>query len=193
MSSTVAGWIAIGALAVAVVALLVGLAYSRSLARVRRAQTVLLGSGREDLVNFAVSLQTRIDDLLLLTRCRMLAALEEAAMSDGVLAGADGLIERGLVRRAFDDEALEVWIPIDAPRTRLKDRLSALFVADYLNDPVAYGALYVCHRCEAVVFDANAKLAGMCAAHGRVSGIVAKGDVRQDVPLAVGDLRRSKG
>jgi len=63
VSSTVAGWIAIGALAVAVVALLVGLAYSRSLGRVRRAQTVLLGSGREDLVNFAVSLQTRIDDL----------------------------------------------------------------------------------------------------------------------------------
>ena len=63
MSSTVAGWIAIGALVVAVAAFLVGLVYWRTLGRVRRAQTVLLGSGREDLVNFAVSLQTRIDDL----------------------------------------------------------------------------------------------------------------------------------
>lgn len=63
MSSTVAGWIAIGALVAAVVALLVGLAYWRTLGKVRRAQTVLLGSGQEDLVNFAVSLQTRIDDL----------------------------------------------------------------------------------------------------------------------------------
>jgi hypothetical protein len=63
MSSTVAGWIAIGALVAAVTALLVGFAYWRTLGKVRRAQTVLLGSGREDLVNFAVSLQTRIDDL----------------------------------------------------------------------------------------------------------------------------------
>ena len=63
MSSTVAGWIAIGALVVAVAALLMGLVFWRTLRRVRRAQTVLLGSGREDLVNFAVSLQTRIDDL----------------------------------------------------------------------------------------------------------------------------------
>ena len=63
MSGTVAGWIAVGALAVALVALVVALAYWRALRRTRRAQTVLLGSGREDLVNFAVSLQTRIDDL----------------------------------------------------------------------------------------------------------------------------------
>ena len=63
MSSTVAGLIAVGALVVAAVALLVALAYWRSLRTVKRAQTVLLGSGREDLVNFAVSLQTRIDEL----------------------------------------------------------------------------------------------------------------------------------
>jgi hypothetical protein len=63
VSGTLAGWIAVGALAVAVVALVVALAYWRSLRRLRRAQTVLLGSGREDLVDFAVTLQTRIDDL----------------------------------------------------------------------------------------------------------------------------------
>jgi hypothetical protein len=31
--------------------------------RVRRAQKVLLGAGKDDLVDFAVSLQTRMDDL----------------------------------------------------------------------------------------------------------------------------------
>jgi hypothetical protein len=63
LSGTAAGWIAIAAAALAVLALVLGIAYLRTLRKVRRAQTVVLGSGRDDLVNFAVSLQTRIDDL----------------------------------------------------------------------------------------------------------------------------------
>jgi hypothetical protein len=45
------------------VALLVALALFLKLRAVRKAQTVLIGSGRDDLVDFAVSLQARIDDL----------------------------------------------------------------------------------------------------------------------------------
>ena len=63
LSASVAGWIAIGAAAAAVVALLVALAHYLTLRRVRRAQLVLLGGGKQDLVDFAVSLQARIDDL----------------------------------------------------------------------------------------------------------------------------------
>src|SRR5690348_6378291 len=63
LSSTVAGWIAVAAAAVAIVALLVLLANWLALRRVRRAQKALLGGGSEDLVDFAVSLQARIDDL----------------------------------------------------------------------------------------------------------------------------------
>jgi hypothetical protein len=63
LSASVAGWIAIGAAAAAGVALLLALGYLLSLRRVRRAQLVLLGGGKADLVDFAVSLQSRIDDL----------------------------------------------------------------------------------------------------------------------------------
>ena len=63
LSASVAGWIAIGAAAAAVVALLLALGHLLSLRRVRRAQLVLLGGGKADLVDFAVSLQGRIDDL----------------------------------------------------------------------------------------------------------------------------------
>jgi hypothetical protein len=63
VSASVAGWIAIGAAAAAAVSLLFALGYDLALRRVRRAQRVLLGEGREDLVDFAVSLQSRIDDL----------------------------------------------------------------------------------------------------------------------------------
>ena len=56
-------WIAIAAAAAAGLALLLAVAFYLKLRRVREAQTVLLGAGKDDLVDFAVSLQTRIDDL----------------------------------------------------------------------------------------------------------------------------------
>lgn len=63
LSASVAGWIAIGAAVAASVALLLAIGYSIALRRVRQGQLVLLGGGREDLVDFAVSLQSRVDAL----------------------------------------------------------------------------------------------------------------------------------
>ena len=63
LSSSVAGGIAIGAACVAVAALLVAVVAWFKTRRVRAAQLVLLGGGKSDLVDFAVSLQGRIDDL----------------------------------------------------------------------------------------------------------------------------------
>jgi hypothetical protein len=63
VSASTAAWIAIAACAVAALALLVVLYLLRKLRRVREAQMVLLGGGKSDLVDFAVSLQARIDDL----------------------------------------------------------------------------------------------------------------------------------
>ena len=58
-----AGWLAIGAAAGAVVALAMAVRALVLLRRARAAQSVLLGGGTQDLVDFAVSLQARIDDL----------------------------------------------------------------------------------------------------------------------------------
>jgi Protein of unknown function (DUF4446) len=63
LSSTAAGWIAVGAAAVGVAALLLLALNRRALQRVRTAQNVLLGGGTGDFVDFAVSLQARIDEL----------------------------------------------------------------------------------------------------------------------------------
>jgi Protein of unknown function (DUF4446) len=63
LSASVAGWIAIAAAAIAVVAIAIALALHMRLRRVRSAQAALLGSGSRDLVDFAVSLQGRIDGL----------------------------------------------------------------------------------------------------------------------------------
>jgi hypothetical protein len=61
--TTTAGWIAIGAAAAAFVALLLAVGFFVLVRRVREAQKVLIGHGKDDLVDFAVSLQGRIDDL----------------------------------------------------------------------------------------------------------------------------------
>jgi hypothetical protein len=61
--SDAAPWIALGAAAAAVLALALSLAFYLKLRAVRKAQRIVLGTGPDDLVNFAVSLQTRMDDL----------------------------------------------------------------------------------------------------------------------------------
>jgi hypothetical protein len=63
VSTATAGWIAIGAAAGAGLALLAAGWMWLRMRRLRAGQAVLLGGGKADLVDFAVSLQGRIDDL----------------------------------------------------------------------------------------------------------------------------------
>ena len=63
VSTSTAAWIAVAACAASVLTLAVVLFLFLRLRKVREAQMVLLGGGKSDLVDFAVSLQGRIDDL----------------------------------------------------------------------------------------------------------------------------------
>jgi len=63
VTADAAGWIAIVAAAAALLALAFAWLAWRALRRVRAAQAVLLGGDKADIVDFAVSLQGRIDDL----------------------------------------------------------------------------------------------------------------------------------
>jgi hypothetical protein len=61
--TTAVGWVAIGAAVAGFLALLLAIAFFVQIRRVREAQKVLIGRDKDDLVEFAVSLQARIDDL----------------------------------------------------------------------------------------------------------------------------------
>ena len=63
MTDTAVAVLALVAAGVAVLALGLAVAFFLQLRKVRKAQIVLLGRGRDDLVDFAVSLQARIDDV----------------------------------------------------------------------------------------------------------------------------------
>ena len=64
VSASTAGWIAIAAAALAAIGLIAWVWTLVLLRRARAAQRVLLGGRKQDLVDFAVSLQARIDDVL---------------------------------------------------------------------------------------------------------------------------------
>jgi hypothetical protein len=55
--------VAVAACVAALLALVLGVVLWRRVARIQTGQAVVLGSGRSDLLDFAVSLQARIDDL----------------------------------------------------------------------------------------------------------------------------------
>jgi hypothetical protein len=63
VSDTAVAVVAIAAAALAVVALFLAVAFYVTLRRVRRGQSVVLGNEKDDLVEFAVALQARIDDV----------------------------------------------------------------------------------------------------------------------------------
>lgn len=113
----------------------------------------------------------RVEELLTHVRGQLLASLEKASFTMGTLDFADACVAHGFVRKVHDDEGRTTWIPVDASRMRLRDRVRSLFAADYLNAPYTYAELLVCNRCEAVVFDERLKRLGICGAH-HVSGIV---------------------
>jgi hypothetical protein len=134
-----------------------------------------------------------IEFVLTRARSQLVASLEAAALGEGTLDFAVDAMDRGLVLRAVDRDGEAIWVPADNTRMRLADRVRSLLAADYLDDAAAYFALYVCHRCETVVFDENAKRLGACQNHKRVSGIVPRRghdesiDIDIDIEVAVGD------
>ena len=100
MDADVAFWVAVAAGGAALAALAVAVAAWLALRRARAAQQVLLGGDKADLVDFAVSLQGRIDDLH--------RAVDEIA---GALSRVDRRIDDSLSKSsilrydAYDDKA----------------------------------------------------------------------------------------
>jgi hypothetical protein len=118
---------------------------------------------------------TRIEDVMQNARMHTLALCEELALPRSESDYIDVAIARGFLAAAEDELATPLWVPVDARRMRLRDRVRTLFVVDYLLSPDVYEReLFVCHRCEQVVFDADAKAVGVCSLHRRQSGIIVR-------------------
>lgn len=138
-----------------------------------------------------VSLQTRgpldplaIERLLTSTRATMIAMLVES-LSPTTFEFAHDAVRRNLVHRASDENLEPIWLPIDAARMRLRDRVCSLFAAHRLNDPATHAALFVCPQCDELVFDEHAQQLGRCGSHRQVSGIDFRGSSVEDLAVGV--------
>lgn len=119
--------------------------------------------------------EARIGALMESARLHTLTMLEELALPHAESDFIDEAITRGFVCPAEDEVETPVWVPLDLPRMRLRDRLRSLFVADYLNAPREYETtFFVCHRCDSPRFDEDAKWMGFCRKHLRTSNVVAR-------------------
>jgi hypothetical protein len=118
---------------------------------------------------------SRLADVMESARLHTLTMLEELALPHGASDFVDEAITARMVTVVEDELETAMWLPVDLPRLRLRDRVRALFVADYLIAPHEYATqFFVCHRCEAPCFDEEAKWMGFCRKHLRPSHTVPK-------------------
>jgi hypothetical protein len=112
----------------------------------------------------------RVNDLLGAAKEELLATLLMAAPPDSDVSFADRAIAKGHLVRTRDRGGRGGWAPVDAKGMLLADRLLSLVAVDYLMRPADYLALLsVCGRCQAVSFDAQARVRGHCPSHRRSS------------------------
>ncbi len=134
--------------------------YARATRHAAHGERVVALGGPTDAIDPQV-----LEALLTRVRGQVHASLEKASLEHGTLDFTDAMVARGLVGEVADADGRPAWVPVDRARARLRDRLQSLFAGDYLNAPYTYVELFVCHRCEAVVFDAYAKRQGICGLH----------------------------
>src|SRR5436190_17517078 len=126
-SAATAAWIAIGAAAAAALALLLtGWIWLR-VRRLKAGQAVLLGGGKADLVDFAVSLQGRIDDLHRAVD-ELAAALSRVDQRVDLSLARTGLVRYDAYKDAGGQQSASVAL-LDSGRTGLV--LSAIQGRDY--------------------------------------------------------------
>jgi len=110
--------------------------------------------------------EERLSLVMEAARFRTLAMLEALALPSAQSPFIDEAVARGLITPAEDELGTSVWVPVDVAGLRLHDRVRALFAVDYLLSPGDYQeSFFVCHRCERVLFDAEAKWMGFCRMH----------------------------
>jgi hypothetical protein len=114
-----------------------------------------------------------LDDVLFGARAEILEALDSAIYGGrSKPAFVENAIAHGGVTPFIWMPGVRGWAPRDRARLRVRDRVLALFAADYLTRPESYAReLYVCPDCMCAAFDEDAVSRGKCPLHDRPSGV----------------------
>ena len=113
-----------------------------------------------------------LDDVIFRARQEIVESLDATVYGRSKPQFVEDAIALGSVTPFVWMPGVRGWAPRDRPRLRLRDRVLALFAADYLTRPETYAReLYVCPDCMCAVFDENAVGRAKCPLHDRPSGI----------------------
>lgn len=88
-----------------------------------------------------------IERVVLDARAKVLRTLSVLTVRDRATTIARTFIARGDVVAVRDDSGGVAYAPVDQPRMTLTDRVISLFVADWLNDRLAYRVVKHCGEC----------------------------------------------
>ena len=115
-----------------------------------------------------------VDRVIRSAHDEVVATLKSTYETEGGASFAFTMLASGFVARCEDKGRVAGWVPTTQAR-RLADRVLSLLAADYLSRPEDYEVdLGVCTQCNAVEFDAIARVRGICQRHSN-SMFVVKG------------------
>lgn len=105
-----------------------------------------------------------IEQVVLDARARVLRTLSELTVNDRGTTLARTFISRGEVIAVRDGLGYVAHAPVDRARMTLADRVVSLFVADWLNDRLAYRVVQHCGECGEVGIGGPVSHGDSCAA-----------------------------
>lgn len=108
--------------------------------------------------------EATIEGVVLDARARVLRTLSELTVRDRATTLARTFIARGEVLAVRDGLGFVAHAPVDRARMTLADRVVSLFVADWLNDRLAYRVVRHCGECGEVAIGGPVKHGASCAA-----------------------------
>lgn len=121
--------------------------------------------------------------IVLEARARVLRTLSELTVKDRSTMLARMFIARGDVLAVRDGLGFVAHAPVDRARMPLADRVVSLFVADWLNDRVAYRVVHHCGECGEVAIGEEVVHGETCAArdgrHTITMTVTASGSFRR--------------
>ncbi|MBX3208025.1 MAG: hypothetical protein KF764_23460 [Labilithrix sp.] len=118
----------------------------------------------------SVSSET-VHELLARSHAHVLAVLRSSGSWKSDARFARLMVDGGVVVGVIDDESAIGYAPVASAEMRLVDRVTSLFVADFLTRPADYTRFRICDLCEGVTFDSAAEHAESCGGAAMGSGI----------------------
>jgi hypothetical protein len=111
-----------------------------------------------------------VRDLLERSHAHVLAVLRASSSWASVDGFARHMIDGGLVVGVIDEDSAIGYAPVASAEMRLVDRVSSLFIADYLTRPDDYAYFRICDGCDGATFDSIEEHTESCREAAPASG-----------------------